>query len=185
MDFFWISPKSDSESNLDSTWKHKAAVPSCTEERVEKTGRSGGVDGLRVNTYYFLTNVTPERRHHHTLPQTKLTASACNATHVCTVWVFIWYHVAGGYNTLCTSDRGKGVHRETIAIHRRRPGGFGFQSAQSGNVARRTMAVQNTGGNQGNGIGHAAAVHTRNSHTRVCTHTAFKQTTLSSTTDYN
>lgn len=46
-----------------------------------------------------------------------------------------------------------------------RPGGFGFQRAQHGNVARRTMTIPVYGGNQGNGIGHAAAaVHTRNSH---------------------
>lgn len=50
-----------------------------------------------------------------------------------------------------------------------RPGGFGFQRARCGNVAGRTMTIPVYGGNQGNGIGHAAAVHTRNSH-RARTH---------------
>lgn len=50
-----------------------------------------------------------------------------------------------------------------------RPGGFGFQRARSGNVAGKTMTIPVYGGNQGNGIGHAAAVHTRNSH-RARTH---------------
>jgi len=52
-----------------------------------------------------------------------------------------------------------------------RPGGFRFQRAQYGNVAGRTMTIPVYGGNQGNGIGHAAAVHTRNSHsarTHMC-----------------
>lgn len=52
-----------------------------------------------------------------------------------------------------------------------RPGGFGFQRARRGNVARRMMTIPVYGGNQGNGIGHAAAVHTRNSHsarTHMC-----------------
>jgi len=52
-----------------------------------------------------------------------------------------------------------------------RPGGFGFQRARRGNVARSMMTIPVYGGNQGNGIGHAAAVHTRNSHsarTHMC-----------------
>lgn len=52
-----------------------------------------------------------------------------------------------------------------------RSGGFGFQRARCGNIAGRMMTIPVYGGNQGNGIGHAAAVHTRNSHsprTHMC-----------------